>query len=85
MSTELPPPYNALTRHPMLARTDHDETARFNFLTHFNRYLSGTLGPGNKLAYETRVLPAFRAENGRDPEHRYEIREGMNRDPFHRR
>ena len=83
MSTELPPPYSALTRHPMLARTDHDETARFNFLTHLNRYLSGTLGPGNKLAYETRVLPAFRAEHGRDPGHRYEIRAAMIRDPFH--
>ena len=84
MSAELPPPYSALTRHPMLPRTSHDETARFNFLTHLNRYLSGSLGQGNKLAYETRVLPAFRAEHGRDPEHRNEIREAMNRDRFHR-
>ncbi len=84
MSAELPPPYTALTKHPMLARTNHDESARFNFLTHLNRYLSGTLGPGNKLAYEKRVLPAFRAEHGRDPEHRYEIRDWMNQDPFHR-
>jgi ubiquinone/menaquinone biosynthesis C-methylase UbiE len=84
MSADLPPPYSALTRHPMLARTSHDEAARFNFLTHLNRYLSGTLGPGNRLAYEARVLPALRAELGREPEHRYEIREGMNRDPFHR-
>ena len=84
MSTDLPPPYSALTRHPMLARTDHDETARFNFLTHLNRYLSGTLGPGNKLAYEARVLPAFRAKHGRDPGHRHEIREAMAGDPFHR-
>ena len=84
MSAELPPPYSALTRHSMLARTSHDETARFNFLTHLNRYLSGTLGAGNKLAYETRVLPAFRAQHGRDPVHRNEIREAMNRDSFHR-
>ena len=84
MSSDLPPPYSALTLHPMLACTSHDETARFNFLTHLNRYLSGTLGPGNRLAYEARVLPAFRAERGRDPQHRYEIREAMNRDPFHR-
>jgi ubiquinone/menaquinone biosynthesis C-methylase UbiE len=84
MSTDIPPPYSALTRHPMLARTDHDETARFNFLTHLNRYVSGTLGPGNKLAYETRVLPAFCSEHGREPEHRYEIRDAMNRDSFHR-
>lgn len=84
MKKDLPPPYTALTRHPMMPRTNHDESARFNFLTHFNRYLSGTLGAGNKLAYESRVLPAFRAEHGRDPEHRYEIRDAMNGDPFHR-
>lgn len=84
MGKDLPPPYTALTRHPMMPRTNHDEAARFNFLTHFNRYISGTLGAGNKLAYETRVLPAFRAEHGREPEHRYEIRDAMNKDHFHR-
>jgi ubiquinone/menaquinone biosynthesis C-methylase UbiE len=84
MATDLPPPYTALTRHPMMPRASHDEAARFNFLTHFNRYLSGPIGHGNRLAYETRVLPAFRAEHGREPQHRYEIRDAMNRDPWHR-
>ena len=84
MSNDLPPPYTALSRHPMMPRTNHDESARFNFLTHFNRYISGTLGRGNSLAYETRVLPAFKAEHGREPQHRYEIRDAMNHDPFHR-
>lgn len=82
--TDIPPPYSALTRHPMMPRTSHDETARFNFLTHFNRFLSGPLGPGNRVAYEQRVLPAFQTDHGRDPQHRYEIREAMNRDPWHR-
>ena len=84
MTTDLPPAYTALTRHPMMPRTRHDEAARFNFLTHFNRYVSGTLGRGNALAYEGRVLPAFRSEHGRDPRHRDEIRDAMNRDSFHR-
>ena len=84
MAKDLPPPYTAMSRHPMMPRTSHDEAARFNFLTHFNRYLSGPIGGGNRLAYEKRVLPAFRAEHGRDPEHRYEIRDAMNRDPWHR-
>lgn len=82
--SELPPPYTALTRHPMLPRASHDEAARFDFLTHLNRYVSGTLGPGNRLAYDARVLPAFVAEHGREPADRHEIREAMNRDPFHR-
>jgi ubiquinone/menaquinone biosynthesis C-methylase UbiE len=84
MTADIPPPYTALNRHPMMPRTSHDEAARFNFLTHFNRYLSGTLGKGNKLSYEANVLPAFRAVHGREPEHREEIRLAMNDDPFHR-
>jgi ubiquinone/menaquinone biosynthesis C-methylase UbiE len=84
MQSDMPPPYTALERHPMMPRASHDEAARFNFLTHFNRYLSGTLGRGNKLAYETRVLPAFKAIHGREPEHREEIRVAMNQDTFHR-
>lgn len=84
MASDLPPPYTALTRHPMMPRASHDEAARFNFLTHLNRYLSGPLGRGNKLAYEKRVLPAFKQENGREPQHRYEIREAMDRDTWHR-
>lgn len=84
MSADIPPPYTALTRHPMLPRASHDEAARFNFLTAFNRHISGTLAPGNRLAYEKRVLPAFREEHGRDPEHRYEIRDAMNSDSWHR-
>ncbi len=84
MASDLPPPYTALTRHPMMPRTNHDEAARFNFLTHFNRFLSGGVGAGNKLAYANEVLPAFRAEHGRDPEHRYEIRDAMNQNDWHR-
>lgn len=84
MASELPPPYTALTRHPMMPSTNHDEAARFNFLTHFNRFLSGGIGEGNKIAYETQALPRFRAEHGRDPEHRYEIRDAMNQNDWHR-
>ncbi len=84
MSSDLPPPYTALTRHPMMPRTSHDETARFNFLTHLNRHLSGSLGGGNRNAYAKRVLPQFREEHGRDPQHRYEIRDAMGKDPWHR-
>lgn len=83
MSTDLPPPYTALTRHPMMPEASHDEAARFNFLTHFNRYISGQIGAGNKLAYDKQVLPAFRAQHGRDPEHRYEIRDAMGKSNWH--
>jgi ubiquinone/menaquinone biosynthesis C-methylase UbiE len=81
---DVPPPYTAVARHELFPRPTHNEAARFNFLTALNKYLSGTVGAGNKLAYEKRVLPAFRAEHGRDPKDRFEIRHAMNRDPWHR-
>jgi SAM-dependent methyltransferase len=84
MKHDVPPPYSAVTRHAVFPEPSHDEKARFNFLANFNKYLSGTIGQGNKLAYDTRVLPSFRAEHGRDPKDRFEIRHAMNKDPWHR-
>ena len=81
---DVPPPYTAVTRHEVFPTPTHDEAARFNFLTALNKYLSGVVGSGNKLAYERRVLPAFRAEQQRDPKDRFEIRHAMNKDPWHR-
>jgi ubiquinone/menaquinone biosynthesis C-methylase UbiE len=84
MKQDVAPPYSAVTRHPMFPEPSHDEKARFNFLANFNKYMAGAIGQGNKLAYETRVLPKFRAEHGRDPKDRFEIRHAMNQDPWHR-
>lgn len=81
---DVPPPYTAVAQHGMFPAVTHDEAARYNFLANLNRYLSGEIGAGNRLAYERRVLPAFRAEHGRAPEDRHEIRHAMNRDPWHR-
>lgn len=84
MKQDVPPPYTAVTQHPVFPVPSHDEAARYNFLANFNRYMSGAVGAGNKLAYDSRVLPAFRAEHGRDPADRFEVRHAMNRDPWHR-
>lgn len=83
MKEDVPPPYTAVSRHAVFPEPSHDEAARFDFLANLNRYLAGA-GAGNKRAYETRVLPAFRAEHGRDPQDRFEIRRAMNKDPYHR-
>jgi ubiquinone/menaquinone biosynthesis C-methylase UbiE len=77
------PPYAAVAKHAVFPVPNHDEAARFDFLANFNKFLAGALGPGNKLAYDNRVLPAFRKEHGRDPADRFEIRHAMNADPFH--
>jgi SAM-dependent methyltransferase len=81
---DIPPPYTAVARHAVFPTPSHDEAARFDFLANLNKHLSGTLGPGNRLAYDHRVLPAFKAAHGREPKDRFEIRNAMNRDPWHR-
>jgi ubiquinone/menaquinone biosynthesis C-methylase UbiE len=80
---DIAPPYTAVARHAVFPEPTHDEAARFNFLANLNKYLSGVLGPGNQLAYERRVLPAFEKEHGRRPADRFEIRAAMNKDPYH--
>lgn len=84
MNHDVPPPYTKVTRHAVFPDIGHDDAARFDFLTNFNRYLSGTVSAGNRRAYEKRVLPGFIADRGREPEDRFEIRHAMNRDPWHR-
>jgi hypothetical protein len=81
---DVAPPYTAVARHGVFPEPKHDEAARFNFLANLNKYLSGALGPGNQLAYERRVFPAFQKEHGRAPKDRFEIRAAMNKDPYHR-
>ena len=84
MKQDVAPPYTAVARHAVFPEPSHDEAARFDFLANFNKYLSGTIGAGNKQAYDTRVLPAFVKEHGREPADRSEIRRAMNREPWHR-
>lgn len=84
MKHDVAPPYTAVSRHAVFPEPSHDEAARFDFLANFNKYLSGTIGAGNRRAYDARVLPAFVREHGREPKDRFEIRRAMNRDPWHR-
>ena len=80
---DVAPPYNAVAKHGVSPKASHDEIARFDFLANFNKFLSSALSSGNRLAYDKRVLPAFRKDHNRDPKDRFEIRHAMNRDPFH--
>lgn len=80
---DIAPPYTAVTQHTVFPQPKHDEVARFNFLANFNRFMATALGPGNKLAYDKRVLPKFKKEHNREPRDRFEIRKAMNQDPWH--
>lgn len=80
---DVPPPVTAAERHAVYPEMNHDERARLNFVAACNRVIASTLSPGNKLAYETQVLPSFEQSHGRAPENRREVRSAMNANPFH--
>jgi len=78
------PPWSQAGQHAMSPVATHDDTARFNFLANFNKYISGCVVAGNAEAYRTRALPAWIAEHGTVPTDRREIRVAMSRDPYYR-
>lgn len=79
-----PPVWTELSQHGMLPDTTHDERARFNFLSCLNRHLATAVSPGNRLAYQHRVKPAFEAAQGRSFASREEVHEAMLLDPHFR-
>lgn len=70
-------------QHPMLAKPQHDEQARQDFVAAFRGHLSGQLMPGNYQIFAQRVEPKFQREHGRKPRDEHEVREVMTRDPFY--
>jgi ubiquinone/menaquinone biosynthesis C-methylase UbiE len=78
------PPWSDAGQHSMSPRAGHDDTARFNFLANFNKFMSSRVVGGNALAYATRVRPQWEREHGQAPRDRREIREAMSRDPYYR-
>jgi len=69
--------------HPMLAHETHDDGARQEFARSLKRSMFSGILPGNKKVYDTRVAPAFRKKNGREPANRHEIRREMLGDPYY--
>lgn len=83
MANTLPPTFDRTGRHALTPAVDHDELARFNFLTNLNVHLGQQVSPGNRSAYEKRVKPAFKKAAGRDPETRQDLRKAMRKDPYY--
>ena len=74
------PSWRQIGRHAVFPNATHDEVARFDFLMRLNMHLAQAVQPGVKLAYDTRVAPAFAAEHGRQPADRHEVRKAMQKD-----
>ena len=83
MANTLPPTYDRTGRHALTPEVNHDELARFNFLTNLNVHLGQRVSPGNRTAYEKRVKPAFKKEKGREPQTRQDLRKAMRKDPYY--
>lgn len=83
MSYLLPPVWTKLQQHAVFPEFNHDERARYNFLANLNRFVSTVIAPGNKTAYDQRVDPAFKKENGRTFNDRFEVGEAMKKDPVY--
>ena len=71
-------------KHEVLPEPTHDELARQQFVRSFKEHLVAHVHPGNRLAYEHRVKPAFVKARGREPETRFEIRDVMVKDQHYR-
>ena len=71
-------------KHKILPHPTHDELARQQYVRSFKEHLVAHVHPGNRLAYENRVKPAFAKKHGREPETRHEIRGVMVKDPHYR-
>jgi ubiquinone/menaquinone biosynthesis C-methylase UbiE len=83
MSYQLPPVWTKLQQHAVFPSFSHDERARYNFLANLNRFVSTVVAPGNKTAFEKRVEPEFKKENGRTFNDRFEVGEAMKKDPVY--
>lgn len=83
MSYQLPPVWTKLQQHKVFPEFSHDERARYNFLSNLNRFVSTVIAPGNKIAYDKRVEPNFKKENGRTFNDRHEVANAMSKDPLY--
>jgi ubiquinone/menaquinone biosynthesis C-methylase UbiE len=83
MSYPLPPVHTKLNKHELFPEFSHDETARYNFLSCLNRFVSTVIAPGNKIAFDKGVEPNFVKEMGRTFANRHEVKEAISKDPIY--
>lgn len=78
------PAWSEAGQHAMSAVATHDETARFNFLANFNKYMANVVVAGNQCVFEQRAAPRWERAHGRAPADRREVRAAMQDDPYYR-
>ena len=74
---QLPPVHTKLQKHDIFPEFSHDETARYNFLSCLNRYVSTVIAPGVKVAFDKQVEPAYRATHGTTFADRHQVKDAI--------
>jgi len=68
--------------HAMLPKTDHDETARMEFVFSFKEHVTHDVAPGTKPIFEHRVAPQIERDLGRAAKNRHEVHRSIKHDPY---
>lgn len=79
----LPPTFDRADGHDVFPPTDHDQTARMNFLTNLNVHIGRTLSPGVRTAYENHAAPTFKKTEGHLPQSNREVRDALTGNAFY--
>ena len=58
-------------KHEMVVDTNHDESARMDFMMNLFKHVGSEIWPGHRKLYDNKVEPAFEKANGRKPKDRH--------------
>jgi ubiquinone/menaquinone biosynthesis C-methylase UbiE len=70
--------------HAMLADVTHDELSRESFVISLKEYVVTDVTPGNKIAFDRRVAPAYERANGEPPGDRRQVLKALLGDDYYR-
>lgn len=70
-------------KHGIQPKTTHDEEARQGFIRGMRRIITSTLTPGHKTVYDARIEPELERHYGRPAENRFELKDALQKDPYH--
>jgi SAM-dependent methyltransferase len=78
------PAWSQAGQHAVSPVALHDDTARFNFLANFNKFMAQVVVAGNHTAFTHRAGSQWERQHGHWPSDRREIRSAMQQDPYYR-
>ena len=69
-------------QHGALPNATAEEFSRQEFVKRLKFHLATKVAPGNRIAFETKALPKFKAESGAEPRTLSDIRKSMAHEPY---